>query len=89
MPASRIPIVVAAVAAVVVAGAAVHQVVKMRRALVAERAARRLAAGMYARDMQAFAVRLNAAVGARAVLTEADLILDTALATYDTEGGRP
>lgn len=45
---------------------------------------------MRARDMEAFTVRLNEAIGARAVLTEADLILDTALAVhhpYYLEGG--
>ena len=81
--------VVAALAALV-AGAASRVCVRKRRALVAERAARRLTDGMQARDMEAFTVRLNALVGARAVLTEADLILDTALAVhhpYYPEGG--
>lgn len=77
----------AALAALAVAGAAVHRVAMTRRALIAERAARRLAAGMHHRDMEAFRVRLEAAVGARSVLSEADLILDTALATHYPEGG--
>lgn len=83
-------VVVAALAAVVVAGAASRVCVRKRRALVAERAARRLTDGVQARDMEAFTVRLNEAIGARAVLTEADLILDTALAVhhpYYPEGG--
>lgn len=80
-------IVVAALAAVAVC-VAVH-LHRLRRALIAERAARRLAAGMHARDMAAFTVRLNAALGVSAVLTEADQILDDALvaAHHDPEGG--
>ena len=86
MPA--LPIALAALAAVAVVCAAVY-LHRLRRALVAERAASRLTAGMHARDMQAFTVRLNAAIGARAVLTEADRILDAALvaAHHDPEGG--
>lgn len=86
MPA--LPIVLAALAALV-AASAVYHLHRLRRALIAERAARRLTAGMHARDMQAFTVRLNAALGARAVLTEADRILDAALvaAHHDPEGG--
>ncbi|MFD5848316.1 hypothetical protein [Streptomyces chartreusis] len=81
-------IVLAALAVLAVVGAAVHWY-RLRRALIAERAARRLTAGMHARDMAAFTARLNAALGVSAVLTEADRILDDALvaAHYDPEGG--
>lgn len=87
MPA--LPIVLAALAVLAVVGAAVY-LFRLRRALVAERAARRLTAGMHARDMAAFTARLNEALGVSAVLTAADQILDDALvaAHYDqSEGG--
>lgn len=87
MPAIRKPAVLAALAALGVAGAAAHQVVKTRRALIAERAARRLTAGMQARDFDALSRRLNAAVYADQVLAEADLVLNSALATHRPEGG--
>lgn len=89
MPAPRTPTVLAALAVLTVAGAAAHQVAKTRRALLAERAARRLTAGMQARDFQALSDRLNAAVYADQVLAEAGLVLNTALATHRPEGGRP
>lgn len=82
-------IVVAAFAVLAVVGVAVY-LYRLRRALVAERAARRLTAGMHARDMAAFTARLNAALGIQAVLSEADRILDDALvaaAHNDPEGG--
>ncbi|MGW2384373.1 hypothetical protein [Streptomyces sp. NPDC001658] len=77
----------AALAALVGVVWAARRYVRTRRALEAERAARRLAAGMHARDREAFAARLNAVLGARAVLAEADRIVDSALAAYDPEGG--
>ncbi|MFG2276754.1 hypothetical protein ACGFNY_44225 [Streptomyces chartreusis] len=82
-------IVVAALAVLAVGAALLRHIVRLRRALVAERAARRLTAGMHARDMAAFTARLNEALGVSAVLTEADQILDDALvaAHYDPEGG--
>lgn len=81
-------LIVVAALAVLAVGAAVY-LFRLRRALVAERAARRLTAGMHARDMAAFTARLNEALGVSAVLTEADRILDDALvaAHYDPEGG--
>lgn len=84
-----IPIAVAALAALVVAVGAAYHLHRLRRALIAERAARRLTAGMHARDMAAFTARLHAALGMSAVLTEADRILDAALvaAHHDPEGG--
>jgi hypothetical protein len=82
-----LPIVVAALA-VLVACAALYRLHRERRALHAERAARRLAAGMQARDMEAFRVRVKALLEDRAVLAEAEQILDTALATHhNPEGG--
>lgn len=80
---------VAALAAVVVAGAALYRLHRLRRALIAERASARIAGRMQARDLEAFRLRLEAAVGAREVLREADMVLDTALATHRTEGGSP
>lgn len=85
-------IVVAAFAVLAVVGVAVY-LVRLRRALVAERAARRLMARIHAGDVAAltddFAARLNAALGVNAVLSEADRILDAALvaAHNDPEGG--
>jgi HAMP domain-containing protein len=82
-----LPIVVAALA-VLVACVALFHLHRVRRALVAERAARRLAAGMQARDMDAFRDRVNALLQDRAVLTEAEQILDSALAIHhNPEGG--
>jgi hypothetical protein len=89
VPARPITVLTALAAFAGVAGGVWH-LHRVRRALDAERAARRLTAGMHQRDMQAYAIRLNRAIGARAVLTEADLILDTALAAHhNPEGGRP
>lgn len=80
--------VVAALAALV-AGAALFRLHRLRRALIAERASARLAGGMQARDLEAFRRRINALLEERAVIAEADRILDTALATHRTEGGHP
>ena len=68
---------------------AVYRLHRVRRALIAERASRRLTDGMRHRDMEAFQLRLEAALGTRAVLTEADRILDSALASHldRPEGG--
>ncbi|MFI2620432.1 hypothetical protein [Streptomyces sp. NPDC018584] len=55
---------------------------RLRRALHAERAARRLADAAHHRDLNAFTRRLHAAIGTHHVLAEADLILDAALATH-------
>lgn len=92
MPARPIPVlpVVAALAALAGVASGARHLHRVRRALEAERAVRRLTAGMHQRDLEAVAVRINQLSGARAVLTEADLILDTALAAHhDPEGGRP
>lgn len=79
--------VVAVLAALVVAGAALYRLHRLRRALIAERASRRLASRMQAQDMDAFRRRINDLLEERAVIAEADRILDTALATHRTEGG--
>ncbi|MEV5915805.1 hypothetical protein AB0M00_43850 [Streptomyces chartreusis] len=87
MPA--LPIVLAALAAVLVVAGAAYHLYRLRRALLAERAARRLLGRMHARDMRACTDRLNELLGVDALLTEADQILDDALvaAHYDPEGG--
>lgn len=79
-------IVVAAFAALV-ACVALYRLHRVRRALVAERAARRLAGQMQARDMDAFRDLVKALLQDRAVLKEAEQVLDSALASYDLEGG--
>lgn len=79
--------VVAALVALVVAGAASYRLRQVRRALVAERAAARLAGRMQARELDAFRTRINDLVWERAVLSEAGLVLDRALASYNPEGG--
>jgi hypothetical protein len=81
------PVCVAVLAALGVAGVAVYRLHRVRRALIAERASRRLTDGMRHRDMEAFQLRLEAALGTRAVLTEADRILDSALTAHYPEGG--
>ena len=80
---------VVAVLAFLVAGAALFRLHRLRRALIAERASARLAGGMQARDLDAFRTRVNELLQERAVLAEAERVLDTALATHrtDPEGG--
>lgn len=84
-------VLVVAVLASLVAGAALYRLHRVRRALIAERAARRLMAPLQARDMRALADRLNEAASANQVLREAEQVLDTALATHHSnpEGGAP
>lgn len=78
----------AALTGVVVCAVLVRRHCCLRRALVSERAARRLTEAAHYRDMEAFTERLHAAVYAREVLEEADLVLDSALASHlDPEGG--
>ena len=82
----------AALAACTTVAAGLYQLHRLRRALDAERAARRLTTGIQHRDMQAFTHRLAAAVHAHRALGEADLVLTEALATHhqpDPEGGTP
>jgi hypothetical protein len=71
-----------------VVGVAVVWLHRLRRALIAERAASRIAGAMQARDLDAFRKRVNELLLERAVLTEAERILDNELATYDLEGGQ-
>lgn len=78
----------AALTGVVVCTLLVRRHLSTRRALVLERAARRLTEAAHYRDMEAFSERLRAAVLADSVLGEADRVLDGALATHhDPEGG--
>lgn len=79
--------VVAALVALVVAGAAVYRLRQLRRALVAERAAARIAGRIQARELNVFRDRINDLIWERAVLTEAEHVLDSALASYNPEGG--
>lgn len=82
---------VAALAALTAAGAAAfYRLHRMRRALDAERAARRLTAGQHHHDWQAFHHRLHTAVHAHRTIAEADQVLTDALTTHthlDPEGG--
>lgn len=91
MPARRIPAVpvVAALAALAGAACTARHLILLRRALDAERAARRLTAGLHQQDLAAFTVRLHRALDAQHVISQADLVLDSALATHhhDPEGG--
>lgn len=78
----------AALAACTTVAAGLHHLHRLRRALDAERAARRLTDGIQHRDFEAFTVRLDAAVRAHHAMTQADLVLTEALAAHhDPEGG--
>lgn len=80
----------AALAACTTVAAGLYQLHRLRRALDAERAARRLTGGLHSRDWEAFTRRLTVAVAAQHALGEADLVLSEALATHhDPEGGTP
>lgn len=92
MPARSIPArPVVAVLAVLVAAVGVARLVRLRRALDAERAARRLSDGMHHHDMTVIVDRLHRRLGpavlAGAVLCEADQVLDSVLSVSDPEGG--
>ena len=81
---------VVAVLAFLVAGAALFRLHRLRRALIAERASRRLTSRMQAKDLDAFRSRVAELLQDREVLAEADRILDTALAHHSNpEGGAP
>lgn len=83
-----IVLMVVAVLAFLVAGAALFRLHRLRRALIAERASARLAGRMQARDLDAFRSRVAELLQDREVLAEADRILDTALAHHSNpEGG--
>jgi hypothetical protein len=81
LAALTIPVVLAVV------GVAAYRLHRLRRALDAERAARRLTAGMRLRDIDALHQRVEGLLRDRAVLAEAERILDTELAAHRTEGG--
>jgi len=78
---------VAALVALVVAGAALFRLRRVRRALVAERAAARLAGQLQAHELDAFRDRITDLLQERAVLAEAERLLDAAFASYNPEGG--
>ena len=80
-------VLVVAVLAALVAGAALVRLHRVRRALIAERAAARLAAKRSCKDMEAFRSRINSLLADRAVVAEAEQVLDTALAHHSKEGG--
>lgn len=79
---------VAALAALTAAAVTLYRLHRLRRALDAERAARRLTAGLHHQDLTAFTSRITAAVRAHQTLGEADHVLTEALAAHhDPEGG--
>jgi len=87
VPVRPIAVAAALTAAAVCCGIA-RRHCNLRRALVKERAVRRLEGAAHVRDIEAFTVRFRAALEDQAVLDAADLVLDTALATHhDPEGG--
>lgn len=61
----------------------------LRRALLVERAVRRLEGAAHIRDVEAWMVRFREQLENQELLTEADRVLDSALATHhhDPEGG--
>lgn len=76
------------------AAAAAHRHRALRRALTSEQTARRITDAAWHRDIQAFEARLHGLFAAQhstaGVLTEADQVLDTALAHHRNnpqEGG--
>ncbi|MEU7338744.1 hypothetical protein [Streptomyces sp. NPDC007074] len=81
--------VAAAVTAASVSGVlAVRRHRSLRRALLAERAVRRLEGAAHIRDVEAWMVRFREQLESDALLREADLVLDSALATHhNPEGG--
>lgn len=84
------PIVVAAVfAAAALCAAGYRRHCTLRHALLTECAARRLTEAVHGRDVEALSVRFQEALHARAVLDQADMVLDVALATHhqNPEGG--
>ncbi|MEU9849286.1 hypothetical protein [Streptomyces sp. NPDC047985] len=75
--------------AALAAGLAWRHARSVRRALVLERAARRLTEAAQHRDLDAFRRRLDAAMAEQRVLEAADRIVDDALArtTHDPQEG--
>jgi hypothetical protein len=70
----------AALAAAVAVSAAVRRDRRLRAVLVRERAAHRLTDACLHRDLEAFRRRIDAVVAQRAVVDEAGLVLEDALA---------
>ena len=89
------PYTIAAVlTAVALAGGLVawHRIAQLRRVILRERAAARLAGAASHRDMDAFRARIARAIAEQRVLEEADLIVDRELARTTrntTEGDSP
>jgi hypothetical protein len=88
VPARHISV-VAALAALTGLAAGAYRLHLLRRALDAERAARRLTDGLHHRDMDTFVSRLHHAVHAGAALREANTVLDTALHDHRHPEGGP
>jgi hypothetical protein len=88
VPVRPIAVAAALTAATLCGALVVRRHCRLRRALLAERAVRRLEGAAHIRDIEAFSVRFHAVLEDRAVLDAADLVLDSALATHhDPEGG--
>ncbi|MEU5323039.1 hypothetical protein AB0G67_40745 [Streptomyces sp. NPDC021056] len=82
-------LVVAALVALVVAGAALYRARHLRRVLDAQRAEQRLTAGMQRNDVAALHKRIQQLTRDLWVLSEAERVVDSALASDRTEGGHP
>lgn len=82
-------LVVAALAALMVAGAALYRARRLRRVLDAQRAEQRLTAGMQRNDVDALHKRIQQLTRDLWVLSEAERVVDSALASDRTEGGHP
>lgn len=82
-------LVVAALVALMVAGAALYRVRHLRRVLDAQRAEQRLTAGMQRNDVDALHKRIQQLTRDLWVLSEAERVVDSALASDRTEGGHP
>lgn len=90
MPAHTVVVLAAlTILTVLVVGFAAYRLHRLRRALDAERAARRLTAGMRLRDIDALHQRVEGLLRDRAVLAEAERILDTELAAHHRPEGGP
>lgn len=93
MPHRAIPAALALTVLTLTAAAALRRHRLLQQALAREKAARRITDAAWHRDLQAFDARLRAVLAAHqsttGVLTEADQVLDTALAHHRTnpEGG--
>lgn len=78
---------VAALAAAAVAICTVRRLRRLYRLLDREKAAARLTEGCRDRDLEEFRARMNAVLAQRAVLAEADRVVDAALAAQARSSG--